>query len=155
MRSSDRLSRPPCAHVFHGACAGRVWAERTEWLARRVTTTAGPPQRDEEDYGAWVQAALAAANAAAMTCPVIGCSGRAATTSIFVRLLTGASITLDTPLQATVATVKQQIYALEGVPPAQQRLIFGGKQLEDHLTLAHYRLQQGATLHIVARLRGD
>ena len=75
---------------------------------------------------------------------------------IFVKTLTGKTITLDVLLTDTVANVKTKIPDADGIPPDQQRLILNGKQLEDSQTLSHYgrhRLEQ-STLYLVLRLRG-
>jgi len=73
---------------------------------------------------------------------------------IKVRTLTGREIELDIEADYTVQKIKERVEEKEGIPPMQQRLIYGGKQMADDKTAENYQLEPGCILHLVLALRG-
>jgi len=73
---------------------------------------------------------------------------------IFVKTLTGKTITIDVETSDLVETVKKEIYERENLPVAHQTLVFDGKKLENKKTLLDYNIISESTLHLVFSLKG-
>ena len=73
---------------------------------------------------------------------------------IFVTTFTGRIIVLEVEPCELVASVKSKIHMHENIPPAQQRLLYRAKPLEDDRDLVDYGVRKEATLHLMLRARG-
>jgi len=73
---------------------------------------------------------------------------------LFVKTLTGKTVSIDVEEGEAIEDVKAKIAEKEGIPAEQQRLIFGGQQLQDGKTIDDYNVGDDSTLHLVLRLRG-
>ena len=74
---------------------------------------------------------------------------------IFVKTLTGKTITLSSDIGDTVAGLKGRIQDKEGIPPDHQRLYFAGEELlEDEYLLSDYGIKPNSTLDLQLKLRG-
>jgi len=73
---------------------------------------------------------------------------------IKVKTLTGKEIEIDIDADDKIERVKERVEEKEGIPPQQQRLIFGGRQMADEKTVREYNIEAGSVLHLVLALRG-
>eukprot|EP00315_Gephyrocapsa_oceanica_P009102 CAMPEP_0185304022 /NCGR_PEP_ID=MMETSP1363-20130426/14470_1 /TAXON_ID=38817 /ORGANISM="Gephyrocapsa oceanica, Strain RCC1303" /LENGTH=148 /DNA_ID=CAMNT_0027901189 /DNA_START=62 /DNA_END=507 /DNA_ORIENTATION=+ len=74
--------------------------------------------------------------------------------NIKVKTLTGKEIEIDIETDDTISRIKERVEEKEGIPPPQQRLIFGGKQMADEKKASEYNIEGGSVLHLVLALRG-
>jgi hypothetical protein len=74
--------------------------------------------------------------------------------NVHIKTATGKSMFVKINPADTILQLKKKIYLTEDVSLESQRIVYGGKQLEDHHTLCHYNISNESILHIVLRLRG-
>nr|GEY80567.1 polyubiquitin 11 [Tanacetum cinerariifolium]GEY81940.1 polyubiquitin 11 [Tanacetum cinerariifolium] len=68
---------------------------------------------------------------------------------IFVETISGETFPLDVRSHNTIRQVKSLIKKKEGIPVDEQRLVYGGEQLNDSRFLIHYGIQKESTLRLV------
>ncbi len=73
---------------------------------------------------------------------------------IFVKTLVGKSISIKVESDNTIEDLKKKIQNQTKMSSNRQRLIFGGKQLENYRTISSYRIKNGFTVHLVFRISG-
>ena len=73
---------------------------------------------------------------------------------VFVKTLTGQTLTLQVTVADSVYKIKDQVTRKTGIPRSQQRLSYASRPLDDHRTLSDYNVRPGTTLHLALRLRG-
>lgn len=75
--------------------------------------------------------------------------------TVFIKTLTAKTFEIKTSPEETILDIKNKVTEMEGIPANQQRLVFGGKQLEDSHTLKEYNVSHESTFHLILRLRGQ
>ncbi|KAH9608533.1 hypothetical protein KSS87_010988 [Heliosperma pusillum] len=73
---------------------------------------------------------------------------------IFLKTQTSMTITMEVDSTQSVASLKTLLQHKQGIPKDEQRLIFGGKQLEDDRTLAYYNIHNESSVDVLMRVRG-
>jgi len=81
-------------------------------------------------------------------------AGPIAQQDIFVKTITGATITILVDLDRTIRVAKCRVQEKEELLPDQQRWIIAGEQLEDDRTFIDYHMKSESTVHLTLRLHG-
>eukprot|EP01084_Bolivina_argentea_P108732 194339_1 len=72
---------------------------------------------------------------------------------LFMKMLTGKTITIEINENDYVYYLKILIQNKEGIPPSQQRLVFAGRTFQDRRLLSDYHVQTENQLHLLLPLR--
>ena len=73
---------------------------------------------------------------------------------LYVKLLTGKTVTIVAEPSDTILTIKERIRDKDGTPIDQQWLVHLGKKLENSRTIADYNIQNESKLFLCLKIRG-
>ena len=74
---------------------------------------------------------------------------------IYLKTLTGKTVTIQVKGTDTIESVKKQLETKEGIAADQQRLIFSGKELENEHLVSDYNFRKETSIiHVVLKLTG-
>jgi ubiquitin C len=73
---------------------------------------------------------------------------------VHIRTMSGGTSRISCSSFDTVRELKEKVQDQDGTLPEDQRLIYGGKQLDDDRLLANCGIPSGAMIHLVLRQRG-
>ena len=73
---------------------------------------------------------------------------------VIVKTLSGQTATIEIDSKKNVSDLQDKLAEKLGIPQSDQRLIFGGKQLDPGQPLETYNISEGSLITMVLRLRG-